>query len=75
MYDRGLKETQAMGDWAGCDDCGSVSLVLCVNHRCLGMDVKGILMSDAAFYGCIIALCLVFTGHPFLAVLVFLMVI
>jgi len=32
-------------------------------------------MSDAAFYGCIVALCLVFTGHPFLAVLLFLLVI
>ena len=31
-------------------------------------------MSDALFYGCILALCLVFTGHPILAILVFLMV-
>ena len=31
-------------------------------------------MSDTAFFGCIIALALVFTGHPFLAVLMFLLV-
>jgi hypothetical protein len=61
-----------MGYWTGCSHSDSISLVLCVNHRCLGMDVKGILMSDALFYGSIVALCLVFTGHPFLAVLVFL---
>ena len=30
-------------------------------------------MSDSIFYGCIIAMCLVFTGHPFLAVFVFLL--
>ena len=32
-------------------------------------------MDDRAFYGCILALCLVFTGHPFLAVLLFLLVV
>lgn len=32
-------------------------------------------VSDSAFYGCILALCLVFTGHPFLAFFLFLLVV
>jgi hypothetical protein len=32
-------------------------------------------MSDALFYGVVISICLVFTGHPWLAILVFLMVL
>jgi hypothetical protein len=32
-------------------------------------------MSDTAFFGAILAICLVFTGHPILAVFLFLLVV
>lgn len=52
----------------GCLCCLLVLLLVCF------FDIKGILVDDRAFYGCIIALCLLFTGHPFLAVFLFILV-
>lgn len=45
----------------------------CIRHGIYSSSKDGG-MSDSAFYGCIIALCLVMTGHPVLAIILFILV-